>query len=132
MKKAAFLILALAWGAMATAQSITHVYHYDRPLIVEHDGYQQMGLNGCLPNGNVGEPSLPWQSVSLLLPQGQEALSYHVELSDWVEMDGTYRLFPVQHAGDAAGQRLDLKSAGHPFDRGEVADALLDPAGEQL
>ena len=81
---------------MATAQSITHVYHYDRPLIVEHDGYQQMGLNGCLPNGNVGEPSLPWQSVSLLLPQGQEALSYHVELSDWVEMDGTYRLFPVQ------------------------------------
>ena len=96
MKKITFLILAVALATMAQAQSVTHVYHYSNPIVIEHDGYQMIGFQGCLPEGQVGEPTLPWQSVSLILPQGQEATSIQVEFSDFVEMDGSYTLYPYQ------------------------------------
>ena len=78
------------------AQTIEQTYHYSQPVISERDGYQQIGLQGCLPMGQVGEPTLPWQNVSLMLPQGQEAVSIKVEFSDFVELDGTFNLYPYQ------------------------------------
>ena len=96
MKKLALLILTVVLASMVQAQSVTHTYRYDNPVVSEHDGYQQIGFQGCLPEGQVGEPTLPWQSISLILPQGQEAVSIHVEFSDFVEMEGSYNLYPYQ------------------------------------
>ena len=96
MKKNIILIVTLALAAMVQAQTVTHVYHYNNPVVSERDGYQQIGLKDCLPSGQVGEPTLPWQSVSLILPQGQEAVAMQVELSDFVEMEGQYNIYPYQ------------------------------------
>ena len=96
MKKLTFIIIALALASLAQAQTVTQVYHFDNPVVSEREGYQQIGLKGCLPAGQVGEPTLPWQSVSLILPQGQEAVSMQVAFSDFVEMEGTYNLYPYQ------------------------------------
>ena len=96
MKRLTILILTLVLATMAQAQTVTHVYHYNNPVVSERDGYQQIGLEGCLPLGQVGEPTLPWQSVSLILPQGQEALDMQVEFSDFVEMEGQHLLYPYQ------------------------------------
>ena len=96
MKKLASLILFVAMAALVQAQSVTQVYHYNNPVISEHDGYQQIAFEGCLPSGQVGEPTLPWQNVSLILPQGEEASDINVEFSDWVEIEGEYLLYPSQ------------------------------------
>ena len=96
MKKLAILILAVALTAIVQAQTVTQVYHYGNPVVSERESYQQIGFDGCLPKGLVGEPTLPWQSVSLILPQGQEATAINVEYSDWVEMEGQFNLYPFQ------------------------------------
>lgn len=96
MKKLALLLLTMVLAVSAQAQSVTHVFHFGNPVMSEYDGYQQIGFENCLPKGQVGDPTLPWQNVSLILPQGEEALSINVELSDWVEMEGSYTLLPSQ------------------------------------
>ena len=96
MKKLVFIISFLAATLFAQAQTIQHTYHYSQPVVSERDGYQQIAFQGCLPSGTVGDPTLPWQSVSLLLPQGQEAVSINVEFADFVELEGIFDLYPAQ------------------------------------
>ena len=96
MKKLHLILIMLVFAVFAQAQTIQQVYHFSQPSVTERDGYQQIGLQGCLPYGTVGEPTLPWQSVSLILPQGQEAVSINVEFADFVELDGTFNLYPYQ------------------------------------
>ena len=86
----------LAATMFAQAETIEHIYHFSQPTVSTQGEYQQIGFQGCLPSGMVGEPTLPWQSVSLLLPQGQEAVSMNVEFFDFVEMEGEYNLYPAQ------------------------------------
>ena len=86
MKKLHLILVLLAATLCAQAQTIEQVYHYNQPVVSERDGYQQISFQGCLPIGQVGEPTLPWQSVSLMLPQGQEAVSVNVEFADFMEL----------------------------------------------
>lgn len=96
MKKLVLFFIVLFATAFAQAQTIEQIYHFGNPVVDTRDGYQQIQLEGCLPSGIVGEPTLPWQSVSLILPQGQEAASMTVEFLDYVEMEGTYKIYPYQ------------------------------------
>ncbi len=96
MKKLSLILTLMAAILFAQAQTIEQIYHYSQPVVNERDGYQQISFQGCLPFGQVGEPTLPWQSVSLILPQGQEAVSVNVEFSDLVELEGTFILYPYQ------------------------------------
>ena len=96
MRKYILFTLVLALAFVAEAQTIQHVYHFGQPSVSERGGYQQINFKGCQPNGAVGEPTLPWQSVSLMLPQGREAVSIHVEYTDFVEMEGSFNLYPYQ------------------------------------
>ena len=96
MKKLSLILIMLAVAIMAQAQTIEQVYHFSQPTVSERDGYQQIGFQGCLPYGTVGEPTLPWQSVSLILPQGQEAAGINVEYADFVELEGSFNLYPYQ------------------------------------
>jgi len=96
MKRLILFLPLLVTALFAQAETIQHVYHFSQPVVSERDGYQQIGFQGCLPNGTVGEPTLPWQSVSLMLPQGQEALAVNVDFSDFVELEGSFNLYPYQ------------------------------------
>ncbi len=86
----------MAATLFAQAQTIQQTYHFGQPTVSERDSYQQIGFKGCLPQGIVGEPTLPWQSVSLILPQGQEAVAINVDFSDFVTLEGSYNLYPYQ------------------------------------
>ena len=96
MKKTGFILLLMMVCLFASAQTIEQTYHFGQPTVSERDGYQQIGFKGCLPNGIVGEPTLPWQNVSLMLPQGQEATAINVEFADFVELEGNFNLYPYQ------------------------------------
>ena len=96
MKKLTFLLLLSMVGMITFAQTVEMTYHFDNPKVTELRGYQQIGFEGCMQTALAGNPSLPYQMVSLMLPQGAEAESVVVELSDFQEIDGDISLFPYQ------------------------------------
>ena len=98
MKKTSFLMLCLMVTLFASAQTIEKIYYFGEPRIGHLQGYEQIQFENCMQSALAGQPSLPWQSVSLMLPQGQEAVSIEVELSDFQTLEGSHNLFPYQTA----------------------------------
>ena len=91
-------VFLLVLGALSFAQTVQKTYYFDNPAVTEVNGYDVIKFAGTMNNGVVGEASLPWQAVSLLLPQNTDAQNINIEYSDFVEMDGTYNLLPYQAA----------------------------------
>lgn len=98
MKKINLILFALMVSLFASAQTIEKTYYFDQPSISQIQGYEQIQFTDCMQSAIAGQPSLPWQSVSLMLPQGTEAVSIEVELSDFQTMEGNHNLFPYQSA----------------------------------
>ena len=97
------------------AQTIEKSYSFGTPSINQFRGYEQLQFDGCMQSAVIGQPSLPWQSVSLMLPEGQEAESIEVILSDFVEMEGEHQLFPYQPS----------RTTGDDTDRALVRDEAI-------
>ena len=96
MKRLTFMLLLSLMGSVVAAQTVEKTYHFDNPKVTELRGYQQISFEGCMQTAIAGNPSLPYQMVSLVLPQGTEAESIEVELSDFQEVEGNISLFPYQ------------------------------------
>lgn len=92
------MFLLSLMSLIMSAQTVENVYHFENPKFKEVMGYQQVYFDGCMQLGEIGYPSLPYQTVRLLLPQGAEASSVELIYSDFVEIEGSYELFPVQQA----------------------------------
>ena len=90
------MLLLSIMGLVMTAQTVEMTYHFDNPTVTEYRGYQQINFDGCMQTAVAGNPSLPYQMVSLMLPQGTEAESIEVELSDFQAISGNINLFPYQ------------------------------------
>lgn len=89
-------LFSLVLGALSFAQTVQKTYYFGTPVIGEMNGYDVIRFADTYNNGIAGEATIPWQSVSLLLPQNTEAQNIMVEYSDFVEIDGTYNLMPQQ------------------------------------
>ena len=96
MKKSILTLLLIAACIIASAQTVEHTYHFGQPSVQQVGEYQTLSFENSVSNGTIGEPTLPWQSVSLMLPQNTEATTIHVVMSDFVELEGQYNLFPAQ------------------------------------
>ncbi len=96
MKKLTFFVLLSLMSVFVFAQTVEMTYHFDNPKVTTLRGYQQISFEGCMQTALAGNPSLPYQMVSLVLPQGTEAESIEVELSDFQEVEGNISLFPYQ------------------------------------
>ncbi|MBR4837202.1 MAG: T9SS type A sorting domain-containing protein [Bacteroidales bacterium] len=90
------IVFSVVLGTLSFAQTVQKTYHFGTPTVSEVNGYDVIRFAGLYNNGVAGEAALPWQSVSLLLPQNTEAQVITVEYSDFVELDGTYNLMPAQ------------------------------------
>ena len=98
MKKTTLIILALMVSLFATAQTIEKTYYLGQPSVSQIQGYEQIQFADCMQSALAGQPSLPWHSVSLMLPQGTEAVGIEVELSDFQTLEGRHNLYPYQSA----------------------------------
>ena len=99
MKKLSLSILfCLTVSLFASAQTIEKTYYFGQPNVNRIQGYDQIQFAECMQSALAGQPSLPWQSVSLMLPQGTEAAAIEVELSDFQTMECSYSLYPYQSA----------------------------------
>ena len=91
-------VFSVILGALSFAQTVQKIYHFENPVVGEMNGYDVLRFADTYNHGVVGEASLPWQSVSLLLPQNTDAQDITVEYSDFVELEGTYNILPYQKA----------------------------------
>ena len=98
MKKAFIIVSLLMVSLLVSAQTIEQTYHFGQPNVSHIQGYEQIQFKNCMQSALAGQPSLPWQSVSLMLPQGTEAVAIEVELSDFQTMEGSHNLYPYQTA----------------------------------
>ncbi len=90
------LVFAAILSVLSFAQTVQKTYYFDNPIVSEVNGYDVIKFADTYNKGITGEASLPWQTVSLLLPQNTDAQSITVEYGDFVEMEGTYNLLPSQ------------------------------------
>ena len=127
MKKLTLFIVLLALCISNQAQTIEHTYHFGQPIVNTISDYQQINFEGCIPSGETGCPMLPWQSVSLMLPQGFEAASIDFVMSDYVEMKSTYRLMPAQLPRPISETRaIPFAMDEELYRSGEVFPATMD------
>lgn len=98
MKKTCLILFTLMVSLFASAQTIEKTYYFNQPSLSQIQGYELVQFTDCMQSALAGQPTLPWQSVSLMLPQGTEAVSIEVELSDFQTMEGCHNLYPYQSA----------------------------------
>ena len=113
MKKLNLIMICLMVSLFASAQTIEKTYYFGQPNISQIQGYEQIQFADCMQSALAGQPSLPWHSVSLMLPQGTEAVAIEVELSDFQTMEGCHNLYPYQTAltySDPVRRQFDLVS----------------------
>lgn len=97
--KRIFTLLVLVF-AVITAQSevIRKTYDITNLSISTKGGFQILSFDNMLAAGKAGEPSLPYYAVKLLLPPGHEAVNITFEGSGRVNLEGYYKLYPMQHS----------------------------------
>lgn len=96
MKRISLMLLILLSSLFVNAQFVEQTYHFENPEVTEIQSYNQIQFRNCLQSANAGDPSLPYKSVSLLLPYGYEAESVDVVLSDFEEIEIKNQLYPYQ------------------------------------
>ncbi|MBN3035734.1 MAG: hypothetical protein JW861_09115, partial [Bacteroidales bacterium] len=89
------IVLTLA-GAWISDAQVDFTYQITGPRINPAGEYQLLLLDNTMPDGRVGEPVLPYHSISLILPPGHIADRMEIITGQFVELPGTYRLAPAQ------------------------------------
>ncbi len=97
MRKTSFITLFLLIQSIVFGADISKVYETKSvPKICSKGTYDQITMQGYSLMGKLGTPALPYQTVSLLLPEGEEAKNITFKGLNKVELPGTYNLYPMQ------------------------------------
>ncbi|MBQ8223172.1 MAG: T9SS type A sorting domain-containing protein [Bacteroidales bacterium] len=96
MRKSLFIFFTFLVIFSVDAQTIKKTYNFNNFNFRDVGDYTQIELDNSLQSALVGQPSLPWYSVSLLLPQNTEAEDIEVICSDYEEIPINRELFPYQ------------------------------------
>ena len=100
MRQRIFTLLFLS-GILAFAGVVEKTYYFSSAEISNAktaEGYDIVSLNGAMNTAPAGEPALPYNAVSLLLPPGEKAESLELVLSGRKVLDGKFNIYPQQHS----------------------------------
>ncbi len=97
MKKLFFTLLAFMTICLLQAQVVEKVFYFQEYTIQSSGSYSMIEFPNTLPAGLPGEPVLPYQAVSLLLPPGTTATSIEIIGEMETPIPGTFTLYPQQH-----------------------------------
>jgi len=114
MKKLLFSIILTINILNIYAQSLTFNYHFEKPAIRQIDSYQILHYTDSKQYAKVGNPSLPYIAVKLLLPPGTEATKIEINYKSPVQLDGKYNLYPMQEVkplNQPASKQLQINRA---------------------
>ena len=97
MKKINFLLFVFLFVyANLNARDIEKTYYFDNYQVAQIDNYQTISFSNTLLSGKTGEPVLPYQSISLLLPPGETAESIEIIGEDETTIPGNFIIYPQQ------------------------------------
>ena len=96
MKSLLITMLMLVLPAVIFAGEITKTYQFSSYTIENKGEFQLVKFDGCLNTGYSGAPAMPWFAVKLLLPPGEEAVSFSLELKGETTINGKYIMYPQQ------------------------------------
>ena len=97
MKQIKFILFVLLCVyANLNAQVIEQTYYFDNYQIKYIDNYETVNFNNTLLSGKLGEPVLPYHSISLLLPPGEKAESLEMIGEDETTIPGNFTIYPQQ------------------------------------
>ncbi|MBN2415070.1 T9SS type A sorting domain-containing protein [bacterium] len=98
MRRYTAMITLVFAAAAVQAETIKKTYEFSPPRIHAAGGYQTISLPGTVQKGIPGEPLLPYQSVLLVLPPGEEVVSISVTGEGLRTFSGVFTLAPAQPA----------------------------------
>ncbi|MCX6284830.1 MAG: C25 family cysteine peptidase [Bacteroidetes bacterium] len=96
MKKHIIFSLACFLSLSLYAGTVIKTYHFGKPDIKSNGNFQTISFDHTLLSGKPGEPMLPWQAISLMLPPGESAVKILMQVSGFVELPGNYIIQPQQ------------------------------------
>ncbi|MCK9291766.1 MAG: C25 family cysteine peptidase [Bacteroidales bacterium] len=102
MKRLVFCLLLLTH---ITHAQVSHVFEFSQPDVTHIGQFFSLELQGTMNTGLAGTPALPYQMVSLLLPQGQIAASIEIVRDNKITLDGNYLLYPAQASRPLSAQK---------------------------
>ncbi|PKP54272.1 MAG: hypothetical protein CVT92_00525 [Bacteroidetes bacterium HGW-Bacteroidetes-1] len=92
-----FIALVIVFNTlMAFSGEIQHTYYFTGPDVSRHGEYDLLNMNNTMLTNRVGEPLLPYQAVSLLLPPGHKAVWIEVLRENEVKLTGSFNIMPAQ------------------------------------
>jgi hypothetical protein len=97
MRKPLLIMIAMLPGFLLFGGNVEKTYFFANPVIRSSGSYHTVSLSRTQLSGIPGEPSLPYQSVALLLPPGEAALSIEILGEDETRISGSYILAPQQY-----------------------------------
>ncbi|MEI7491539.1 MAG: C25 family cysteine peptidase [Bacteroidota bacterium] len=96
MRKNIIFALACILNLSLYAGTVIKTYHFGKPDIKSNGIYLTISFDHTLLSGKPGEPMLPWQAISLMLPAGESATGILMQGSGYVELPGNYSIQPQQ------------------------------------
>ncbi|MCI0472602.1 MAG: C25 family cysteine peptidase, partial [Ignavibacteria bacterium] len=96
MKNLFLMLFAVISALMLSAGEIKQTYYFNHPSIQTKGNFQVIGFDNCLITGITGEPALPYQSVRLLLPPGEKAVSIEFSGEELIQLSGSFQIYPRQ------------------------------------
>lgn len=96
MKKLIPLIVLVLTAISASSEIIEKTFSFNSYTLVQKGEYYSIQFDQTRLAGKPGNPALPYQAVSLILPPGESAVNVEFIGEDEVAIPGTYLLYPMQ------------------------------------
>ncbi len=96
MKNLFLMLFTVISALMLSAGEIEQMYYFNNPSIQTKGNFQVIGFDNTLITGLTGEPSLPYQSVCLMLPPGEKAVSIEFDGEELIQLSGSFKIYPRQ------------------------------------
>ncbi len=96
MKKTVFTSILMLFMVFSFAGKIEKTYYFETPKIQQVGEYQLIKFDNTMNTGMVGQPSLPYQAISLLVPPGEIATSFEIIAEGETQLDGNFNIHPYQ------------------------------------
>ncbi|HXK49420.1 MAG TPA: C25 family cysteine peptidase, partial [Clostridiales bacterium] len=90
-----FMQIIILTATLAFSAEIMFKYNFDEPVVKGGKVF----MTGCDRSNIAFSPATVLKQVRLLLPDGEKAVSYKVDCSEPVILDGEYDLVPVEASG---------------------------------
>jgi len=98
MKKPVLLIFVFFLGTFLIAGNVEKTFHFGKYKIDNVGLYQTVAFDNTKLSASPGEPVMPYQAISLMLPPGEIATSIEISGENEILIPGTFTVFPQQYS----------------------------------